>query len=164
MNEQLKTLTQKLKEILESNDFSKVSKDTLIKIINLFNNTSDIDIITNIEKNILNKSYNDLELELTINRINSILSDFSKNYIKKIIYPNYSLYYYPTYVDIYIKQNNDKILTEIIDLNPKEVLLINNKSKHKQFIKNIDTSYSIITDFLNNNSPENIKIRIITKQ
>lgn len=163
MDEQLKENLRSLRNAFLKHKLGDLDKNSLSKLIHLYNYVSDDDIYTSIQKKISVKKLTDIEKELILIKIKSILTDFQKKYLKKVICSDYALYHYPRYIDIYVKNSNsfDRITREIRSLQPEEILLIQLDKKHEQSIKFVELSNDVIENFIRSNTPESIKIKLI---
>lgn len=137
-------------------------KESLIKIIQLHDDIFEEKFIEKLIKKLLNISSNE---EIFVIKINSIISDIKDNkYSKKTIFKDYTMYFYGTYIDIFIKEHADiddltkeiKLLADKEGFNGKELSLINLRNPSK--IKNVNIEN--LANFLNSRSKTNYKIKI----
>lgn len=155
MDENFKKTITKLKKILQEKNFSEYKKETLYKLINLFNDTNNNSfekiLLTNLEE--LKENY-----DIFIPQINSILSDFSIRYLKKTLTKEFSIYYYDTYIDVFLQDNCDvnNLKNEIKSPTKQiQLLYLNQRKTEIISMKDLDSKFKTL-------KPSEVKIRIIT--
>lgn len=177
-----KELIKKLFKLLREKNISVYDKELFIKILNLIKEYTKEDYISLLEKEILSIDFNDensIKEEVMIFKIKSIISDFeSKSYIKKIVYKDFTAYYYIDNIDIYIKTMNNmdeifKLINEslndsiLLDL----IIMYNKKDETEKFfpkptklpidIKNYkENIINLLNDNINNSNIRTILIKI----
>lgn len=136
MNE--KELIIKYDKIFNDIELDKLDKKSLIKLINIYQEISDTNIIKFTKENII-KEKNNFKRELMDIRINSLISDItSVKYENKIIDEILSIYYYKSHITIYPNKKIDQLSfsESISKLKYKKIWLIDKKNfKNKIEIK-----------------------------
>ena len=116
---------------IKKTELKYLSKESLLKLTNLYQDLNKIDIIDDINFKILNETDNFKKQLLDVRVESIILSMNEKTYTKKENIKNYTLYYYgDEYIKIYM--NKKSILSELsnilIDKNIKSIWAVcNNK-------------------------------------
>ena len=139
---------------LEKVDIKNLNKESLLKLIDLYDTVSGSNII-NIIANHIKKIQNDETLKKIFDiKINSLLNEIStKKYIKKIDHKSFTRYVYETHSCMYMKNFSDttEIVNELIEINPKEIMLFH-KNKRKLLTEINKDTINIIDDFIKNSS------------
>jgi hypothetical protein len=109
---------------IKKTELKYLSKESLLKLTNLYQDLNKIDIIDDINFKILNETDNFKKQLLDVRVESIILSMNEKTYTKKENIKNYTLYYYgDEYIKIYM--NKKSILSELsnilIDKNIKSI-------------------------------------------
>jgi len=103
----------------EKFDYTKFDRINLIKIINLYEDINEKDLLIEI-KNKINNQTNDFKKKILFIKLESITTEYSKKkYIDKIKYKEFVLYYYANNtIKVYINDiNNIKALFDILNTN-----------------------------------------------
>ena len=144
MNE--KELIIKYNKIFNDIELDKLDKKSLIKLINIYQEISDTNIIKFTKENII-KEKNNFKRELMDIRINSLISDITSiKYENKIIDEILSIYYYKSHITIYPNKKIDQLnfLESISKIKYKKIWLIDKKN----FKKKIEIKDANDIDFL----------------
>ena len=136
----------------EKFDYTKFDRINLIKIINLYEDINEKDLLIEI-KNKINNQTNDFKKKILFIKLESIITEYSKKkYIDKIKYKEFVLYYYANNtIKVYINDiNNIKALFDILNTNSIFEGWINSKKKKKKIVfdSNNIKSISDVNDFL----------------
>lgn len=113
-------------------EYSKLDKQSLIKILNLYEEITQTDIKAKIVGQ-LEKETNNFKNEIIVTKIESILLSTSViKYKTKAEFGDYSIYYYDNYIKIYIKPSVslEKLYEKINQIDYKDVTLLKTKNKH----------------------------------
>ena len=127
---------------IKKTELKYLSKESLLKLMNLYQDLNKIDIIDDINFKILNET-DDFKKQLLDVRVESIiLSMNEKTYTKKENTKNYTLYYYgDEYIKIYM--NKKSILSELsnilIDKNIKSIWAVCNNKEVEISISQINS-------------------------
>jgi hypothetical protein len=100
-------IKQQFKQAIKNRDLTKCNKETLIKLIFLYESLSNrkfLEVLADLILDFQPKS--EIEEKLLLVRLRSIVKAVEgRKYIRKTENPNFSEYEYEGYVDIFIKQN-----------------------------------------------------------
>lgn len=157
-------------------NLNKLTRETLINIIELYEFVSKKQILSEIENIISNK--NNLETIdnlILISKLKSLNSEITqKKYLSKFQNSDYTIYEYGTYFDIYLNRQFEInfLKKDIPDKEYYEVQIFNKKFKKKpilvEFIKEnkfekIEMIIESVIDYLKNNSIFDTKVRLLFK-